>query len=242
MGGASRRTFSMFRELCGNDSLTNVLIITNMWSDPPTDIELFRETQLKEDAKFFKPALDSGAQLTRRPHKDNASAHDVIRLLLNKNPIVMKLQQELVDGGQELSDTGAGQILNADLRDAQKRHQKELAEIQETMLAAIREKDLQTQRELKESQEEAKLESQRLEQQIESLRQGFGEERIRWEQRIDEATDERREAEERQRSLHAQMEELQRKAAAATEEHREEFMKQINALKKQIADKSCIIA
>lgn len=205
MGGASRRTFSMFRELCGKDSLTNVLIVTNMWSDPPTDVELSRESQLREDAKFFKPALDSGAQLVRRPHKDIASAHSIVRLLLNKNPIVMKLQQELVDGGQALSETGAGRLLNADLRDAHKRHQTELAEVQESMVAAIRENDLQTQLELKESLEEEKLESQRLAQQIESLRQGFREERVFWEQRIDEATYQRREAEERQRSLHTQM-------------------------------------
>ncbi|KAG8684824.1 hypothetical protein FRC08_013466, partial [Ceratobasidium sp. 394] len=38
MGGISRRTFKIFRELCGQKTLGNVLIVTNMWSDPPSDI------------------------------------------------------------------------------------------------------------------------------------------------------------------------------------------------------------
>lgn len=217
-----------------------------MWSDPPTDIEIFRESQLQEDTKFFKPALDKGAQLVRRSHKNTASAHSIIRRLLDKNPIVMKLQQELVDGGQELCDTGAGQVLNAELRETEKRHRRELAEVHESMMAAIREKDIQTQRELKESQDEAKVEAQRLALQIESLRQGFGEERVRWEHRIDEVSRERKEAEARQRSLHEHIEELQKKAETATAEQRAEFMKQIHALEDKISNwkpqGGCIIA
>src|ERR1044071_8985616 len=76
VGGISRRTFNVFRKLCGKDSLSNVLLVTNMWSDPPTPQQIDRETELCTHADFFQPAIEQGATMARRAHKDEQSAHE----------------------------------------------------------------------------------------------------------------------------------------------------------------------
>ncbi|KAG8678962.1 hypothetical protein FRC09_019385, partial [Ceratobasidium sp. 395] len=60
IGGISRRTFKIFRELCGQKTLANVLIVTNMWSDPPSETHVEREGQLRKDSRYFQPAIKAG--------------------------------------------------------------------------------------------------------------------------------------------------------------------------------------
>jgi hypothetical protein len=86
MGGISSRNFRMFRKLCGDDTLKNVVIVTNTWSEVGQAKGEMREAELKN--KFFKPALDKGAQMLRH---DNTvqSAHNIsfrtILFLLKSN-------------------------------------------------------------------------------------------------------------------------------------------------------------
>jgi hypothetical protein len=47
MGGTNRRNFKMFRELCGESTLRNVLIVTNMWSQVAPDLGEMREKELE---------------------------------------------------------------------------------------------------------------------------------------------------------------------------------------------------
>jgi len=75
MGGISGRNFRMFRKLCGDDTLKNIVIVTNMWGEVGQAKGQMREAELKN--KFFKPTLDKGAQMLRH---DNTveSAHNIL--------------------------------------------------------------------------------------------------------------------------------------------------------------------
>ena len=53
----------MFREPCGETSLKNVVLVTNMWGDVSHDIGEAHEGELASN--FLEPALDRGAQLVR---------------------------------------------------------------------------------------------------------------------------------------------------------------------------------
>jgi hypothetical protein len=197
MGGISRRTFKIFRELCGQKNLANVIIVTNMWSNPPTEIELKREMQLRDDPRYFQPAIKAGAQFIRRLRENTATAHNTIRLLLAKNPIVMQVQRELVDDNQVFFETSAAQVLGVELAVTEKRHQQEIEEVKEELRVAKEEKDTETQHDLREFLEQAKVESARLTKEIEALRHGFDEERARWQRWIEEAHRDRDAAERR---------------------------------------------
>src|SRR5579872_4044981 len=54
--GASTRNFKMFRKLCGDPSLKNVILVTNMWGKVEKGVGEAHEKELTE--VFFKAALD----------------------------------------------------------------------------------------------------------------------------------------------------------------------------------------
>jgi chromosome segregation ATPase len=237
MGGISRRTFRILRELCGQDTLSNVLIVTNMWSDPPTAKQLQNEKQLRENHKFFQPAIEAGARMVRRSHMNTESAHNVIRLLLDKLPVTMQIQRQIVDHGEGFFTTGAARVLGEELAKAQQRYQEEMAEVREELRKAQEQNDLQTQAELRDLLSQNMAESARLAKEMQSLREGFELERLRWEQRVGAAEVAQQEAERRQRELNDELEELRRQAADATGEDRKrleqamlELLKKLEAL------------
>ncbi|KAG9088090.1 hypothetical protein FS749_002422 [Ceratobasidium sp. UAMH 11750] len=238
MGGISRRTFQVFRELCGQRSLSNVLIVTTMWSDPPNNPQIKRERQLKEDVRYYQPALQAGAQMARCLRKDAASAREIVRMVVDKNPVVMKVQEELVDEKKGFYTTGAAQVLGKELVEMQKRHEEEMNVVKEELRQAKENNDAQAQEELHQFLMQAKVESARLAKEIETLRHGFEEERKRWEQRINDAVREREEAEKRQAELSIQLEELRLNAENVREEDRKAFEKTVKSLAEQIEELS----
>ncbi|KAG8767628.1 hypothetical protein FRC12_006136 [Ceratobasidium sp. 428] len=139
MMGASARTFRLLRSLCGTESLSNVVIVTNMWSDPPTEDELMREIQLKND--FFKSAIENGAQMMRRLEPGKQTAHDILRALIPKQAKTLQLPRELVEEGKTLQETEAGKVVEAELRFKLEKQEKELRELKDELTAALADND-----------------------------------------------------------------------------------------------------
>ncbi|CAE6432782.1 unnamed protein product [Rhizoctonia solani] len=243
VGGISRRTFNVFRKLCGKDSLSNVLLVTNMWSDPPTPQQIDRETELCTHADFFQPAIEQGATMVRRAHKDEQSAHEIIRMLLQKDPIAMKVQQELVDEGKSLVDTGAGREVEHELIMAAEKHKAEMAELKTDMEDALRDRDERTQKELAQFQQEAKVADEKRQAELAALKKGHEDEQIRWQKQAEQARAEQKAVEARQQALRQELEEERRRQAAAAEHQRREMQNRINDLEHRVHHQGgCIIA
>ncbi|KAG8695431.1 hypothetical protein FRC09_009159 [Ceratobasidium sp. 395] len=157
----------------------------------------------------------------------------------------MKVQHELVDNRQGFFTTGAAQVLGEELVNAEKRHEDEIAQVKEELRKAKEENDVETQQDLREFLEQAKIESARLAKEIEALRHGFDEERARWENRIDAANRERDAAAKREFELYEQLEELRQQAELAREEDKWVFQKKIDELTEVIKNNSkswgCIV-
>ena len=88
----------MFRELCGDSTLKNVILVTNMWGDVSPGVGEARERELVQE--FFKPVLDKSAQLARH-HNTAKSAHDIIRCIMKNRPTALRIQRELIDERKE---------------------------------------------------------------------------------------------------------------------------------------------
>lgn len=116
MGGTSTRNFRMFRKLCGDDSLRNVVLVTNMWGQVPLNVGEAREQELKQEDVFFKPVLDEGAQL-KRHNNTLTSAHEILRSVAFKDPVSLRIQKELVDENRDITETDAGEELGRELRE-----------------------------------------------------------------------------------------------------------------------------
>ena len=143
--GVAGRNFDMFHKLCGDAALKNIVLVTNMWGEVTPEVGEARERELS--SKFFKPALDKGAQMIR--HKNTVeSAHEIIRRIVKNRPVVLQIQRELVDEHKDIADTAAGEAINRELNEQMRRHRAELKKVEEEMVQALKEKDEETMQEL----------------------------------------------------------------------------------------------
>jgi hypothetical protein len=145
MSGTLVRNFKMFQKLCGESALRNVVIVTNMWGEVNPQVGEEREAELMGKDLFFKPALEKGAQMAR--HENTVpSAENIIRLILNHDPLPLHIQKELVDEGKEITQTHAGKELNRELADQIRKHKEDIRVLTEEMQQAIDAKDEETRR------------------------------------------------------------------------------------------------
>ena len=202
-GGITGRNFDVFRKLCGELALKNVVLVTNMWGEVSLDIGEAREFELSNN--FFKTAVYKGAQMVRH-HNTVESAHDIIRKMIKNRPVILQIQRELVDDHKDIIDTAAGESINKELKEQIKRHQAELKEVQEEMAQALREKDGEAEQELEETQRDLKEKVMKIKEDSVGMAANYAAEKERVAARLREMEQEaRRERErsepERQRQL-----------------------------------------
>ena len=227
--GIAGRNFRMFRELCGDTTLKNVVIITNMWGEVSQDVGEARENELITN--FFKPVLDKGAQLARH-HNTVQSAHDIIRRIIKNQPIALQIQRELIDERKDIADTAAGEAVNEELNRQIRRHQAELKEVREEM-KALKEKDEEARRELQEETQRLQEKMDKARMDSESMASKYEEEKTRMKEEMRQMQEQVRQAEaaykQQMDDLHRQ---LQERAAASAAE-KEAMQQQIDQLKHQ---------
>ncbi|KAG8733349.1 hypothetical protein FRC11_006953 [Ceratobasidium sp. 423] len=190
MGGANARTFNLFRKMCGTQTLKNVIITTNMWSNPVTDIQERREQQLQTE--FFRGALDGGARMVRRDTQGRESAHRIIRQLIGQAPLPLRIDVELGVEKKELHDTEAGMAVETRLLDRVNKQQESIEEARRELQNALRE-HAETAANRQAEFEREEREMAELRRQIDSLRQGMEEERKEYWRKLQQ---EKRESEE----------------------------------------------
>jgi hypothetical protein len=120
----------MFRKICGNDTLKNVLIVTNMWDNVSRELGEARETELANEDMFFKSALDNHAHLLRHENTLD-SAQAILRHIVANHPMPLCIQHELVDESKRISQTAASEEANHELSAQTRLHHEELAKIQQ---------------------------------------------------------------------------------------------------------------
>ncbi|KAF6753698.1 P-loop containing nucleoside triphosphate hydrolase protein [Ephemerocybe angulata] len=125
MGGISRRNLRMFRRLCGDDPLKNVVIVTNKWNEVNEELGKRREHELRTQDTFFKPVLDYGAVMVRH-NNSKESAHRILGYLIDKERTTlpeMSIEEKGID------ETAAGEEINKVLIAQAKAHRKQMEEL-----------------------------------------------------------------------------------------------------------------
>ncbi|EMD32149.1 hypothetical protein CERSUDRAFT_109041 [Gelatoporia subvermispora B] len=215
MGGTSKRNFTMFRKLCGDDTLKNVLIVTNMWGEVSAEVGSAREKELATDDILFKPVLEKGARMLRH---DNtlASAHRILSCLVNNRPEVLQIQDEVVNKHKDIQQTAAAAELARELEEQKRKQQEEVDRVRREHEAAVAAQQEATRRALEQERARIAAEEARARAEYERMRREQEEARIRTEQqaremqrRLEEEARIAREREEQTRLLH---EEQQRQA------------------------------
>jgi len=223
----------MFRKLCGDSTLQNVVIVTNMWGEVDPQVGEAREAELIREDIFFKPVLDKGAQMAR--HTNTVpSAEDIIRLVLNNHPLPLRIQTELVTEHKDISETGAGEELNRELAAQIKKHQEDMRVLKEEMQQAIRDKDEETRKELEIETKRMQREIARFENDARRLESDYKREKETLESRLADMESEAREETNRVATQYQQqIDELRdtlQANAAASEREKAQMRGQIDQL------------
>ena len=171
----------MFRELCGEKTLKNVVLVTNMWGSVTPQQGAARERQLKD--KYFKAAIEKGAEL-RRYNNDLESGQTILREILGKEPVVLKIQEELIDVGKDIGETGAVVELRRGILEVEGNYEREIKELEENMQRAEEEKDEESRQEFEEERRRMQEEKEDLRREYEEMQSKFDKARREMEGRM----------------------------------------------------------
>ncbi|KAJ6513018.1 P-loop containing nucleoside triphosphate hydrolase protein [Mycena sanguinolenta] len=233
MGGISTRNFKMFRQLCGDSTLRNVVIVTNMWGDVGNEVGEAREAELASDDKFFKPALDKGARMLRH-NNGITSAHAILHYLMGNHPRALRIQRELVDQRKNILQTAAGEELNRELVEQIERHKQEMAILQQEMKDAIRAKDEETKKELEVETRKLQAEMARVQNDSKKLASDYIEQKAGLEKRMAEvASAARKDAEIAEENHRRQIKELEDRLQQSSSAEKETIQRQLSDLQRQ---------
>lgn len=123
--GTARRNLEMFRRLCGEDALKNVVFVITSWQMASPDDRDRREQQLK--SSHWKPMMDKGASV-RRFLEIEDSAWEILNIFLQPGHLAhmdrLLIQQEVVDRRLLVPDTEAGKALLLTLQETLDVHKK----------------------------------------------------------------------------------------------------------------------
>jgi hypothetical protein len=114
MAGTPLRNLRMFGELCGDQAVKKVVLVTTMWDRVQGDTGERREKQLFEN--YWNGMMKLGASTSRFLNSTD-SAWIIINLILEEHANeALLLQEELVDLKRSLNETQAGKTLYSDLQ------------------------------------------------------------------------------------------------------------------------------
>jgi hypothetical protein len=237
MGGISTRNFKMFRELCGDSTLKNVVIVTNMWGEVSSGVAEARERELATDDMFFKPVLDQNARLVRHDNT-RGSAQAILQLVIPNHPEALRIQRELVDEHMDISQTAAAEELNRELIEQAKRHQADLKELEAEMKVAIKQQDEETRKELEVEYRKLHKEMERVEHDSKRLASEYNEEKLRMEKMMAELVEQaKRDQETTQQRFEQKLQELEAKCEEE-KKAQEKRMEEAAAQKKKEDDET----
>jgi len=132
MAGTPLKNLRMFKKLCGDNALKNVILTTTMWDEVDEEIGEEREQELKRE--YWSGMIKRGSTTARFQNTSDSAWSIADPLIQNAyRQRALKLQEELVDMKRQLRETDAGQQLYGTLESLFLRRQETLRKIQDEM-------------------------------------------------------------------------------------------------------------
>ena len=113
MAGTPLKNLAVFKDLCGDENLKNIVLVTTMW-DELQDESLGSKREGELLSTFWKDMIHLGSR-TRRFQRNHESAWDIVNCLdlegARQTRTPLEIQREMVDRGLPLHETGAAKTL-----------------------------------------------------------------------------------------------------------------------------------
>ena len=169
MDGAGMRNLKVFRKLCGDDPLKNVVITSTFWGCIADEKAVQNENELCSDPEFWGEMIENGAQVARFTG-DQQSGWDVIMAFAKKIPVILELQRELVVEGKPFEKTAVAQVVSADLAALELKYKADIEKIQKETAEALAEKDAKLEQSLKNAQKRMQRKLYKVKEEQEMIR------------------------------------------------------------------------
>jgi len=160
MKGSARQHLELFRSLCGDDALGNVMLVTTRWDCiGPQELgsALRREQELMD--KWWAPMRKMGSHATQFRGSRGEAEVMVLELMRDRPSIVLDVQRELVDGNMEIGETKAGRQLEQQQKTRMVDHEKLLARLDAEIAAVQRQAQSADVAQLKERRDGVQVET-----------------------------------------------------------------------------------
>ncbi|KAG9083964.1 hypothetical protein FRC06_004297, partial [Ceratobasidium sp. 370] len=154
LSGSGRRSLRTFRQLCGESSLQNVLLLTSMWSSPPTTRELSNERELQ----IHPLVSDFGCAPARLADRSKPEGRRIIGQCIWGSPQVLAIQKEMAQAGLSLEYTQAYQAFDEVLAEQRRQYEWQVEELRQSRAAEEEER----QQAIAEERRQSKLWADRL--------------------------------------------------------------------------------
>lgn len=174
MSGSALKNLNMFKKLCGENFYSHVVLATTMWGNLAGDSNGYytgvaREKELVETRSWWGLMCKRGSKIFRYGG-DKESAMNIISYLIALGSAApLDIQREMVEEKKVLADTSAGQEVQKELQQQQRKYEKEKLELIAARDKALMDKDHELAEDLlKERQESNKklLAMERAEQEL----------------------------------------------------------------------------
>ncbi|KIP04288.1 hypothetical protein PHLGIDRAFT_129625 [Phlebiopsis gigantea 11061_1 CR5-6] len=149
IGRRSRYNLQMFKKLCGDETLGNVVVVTTMWSSVGEDAGISRLQQLRDEDQFEFNSVEARGGRILRYGNNKEAALAILQAMLPNARLPLQIQRELVVERKTISETGAGKELGNGLQELEDKYKDQLQELRTEMEAALSAKDLQMQQAVK---------------------------------------------------------------------------------------------
>ena len=121
MTGTLHRNLRMLREICGDQAVKKVILVTTMWDKAlAPGMEKLQQTFPKRERElienYWKNMIDLGASTARFSNSLNSAWKIIDIILRQQDSEVLLLQKEIVDLKRALNETQAGKISYSDLQ------------------------------------------------------------------------------------------------------------------------------
>jgi hypothetical protein len=168
--GSAMKNLRMFKELCGEECLGNVVLATTHWKKENLKVQQSREEQLRTNQDKWSFMISKGSKMFRQD-RGATSAVEIVRYLVSRqSTVILTIQRELVDEKKDLDKTGAGKEVNADREEERLKFEKRLEKIQSGFQEAKRAKDREEQQRLRAYHQEVEAKLAKIEQDGKKMR------------------------------------------------------------------------
>lgn len=173
MQGAAERNLFMFRKLCGNDALKNIVLATTMWELVDPDVGDKREKHLIDNPEFWGWMHENGSQITRHQNSRD-SALRIVDIFASRDTTKQKvdlgIQREMVKHGKTLDQTDAGIELDKELAKERAKFLERLGSIKAGMEETLKKRDKESTARLEEQKREMDRKLKRLDHERDELK------------------------------------------------------------------------